>query len=266
MTSARKDEPLLLEFENITIYRGETLALDQLSMSIPCGQHVAIIGPNGSGKSTLIRTMMRYDHPVRRFQPVMKLFGRSDWHVHDMRKLIAVVSNEMVQSCSKSASGRSVVLSGYYSSFELWPQHPVTAEMELRGNEVLRLMEAEHLRDKSVNAMSTGEAKRIVIARALVNNPRALLLDEPSNGLDLRAELDLRKTLHKIAESGTSLIFVTHHLPDILPEVSRVILLQDGRIYADGPKEQLLDSKLLSEVYGIPVEVTCRDGYYTCWT
>ena len=258
-------DPPLLDFRDITVYRGDTLALDGISLSIPCGQHLAIIGPNGSGKSTLIRTMMRYDHPVRRYRPVMNLFGRSDWHVHDMRKLIGVVSNEMVQACSKSATGRSVVLSGYYSSFELWPQHRVTEAMEERGSEVLRLMNAEHLRDKSVNAMSTGEAKRVVIGRALVNEPRALLLDEPSNGLDIRAALELRETFREIAALGTSLIYVTHHLPDIVPEVSRVILLNEGRIHADGPKEQLLASETLSQVYGMPIEVDCKDGYYNCW-
>ena len=258
-------EPPLLEFRNITVYRGDTLALDGISLTVPCGEHLAIIGPNGSGKSTLIRTMMRYDHPVRRYGPVMKVFGRSDWHVHDMRKLVAVVSNEMVQACSKSATGRSVVLSGYYSSFELWPQHPVTDAMEARGAEVLGLMQADHLRDKAVNAMSTGEAKRVVIGRALVNKPRALLLDEPSNGLDIRSALELRETLREIASLGTSLIYVTHHLPDIVPEVSRVILLNEGRVYADGPKERLLSSETLSEVYGMPIEVERKGGYYNCW-
>lgn len=260
-----QQDPPLLDFRNITVYRGDTLALDGISLQIPCGQHVAILGPNGSGKSTLIRTMMRYDHPVRRFGPVRQLFGRSDWHVHDMRRLIAVVSNEMVQACSRGATGRSVILSGYYSSFELWPQHPVTEAMEERGREVLRLMGAGHLRDKPVNAMSSGEAKRVLIGRALVNSPRALLLDEPSNGLDIRAALDLRATLRRVAAAGTSLIYVTHHLPDIVPEVSRVILLKDGRIHADGPKERLLEASVLSEVYGLPVEVTAKDGYYNCW-
>ncbi len=265
MRTTNHPEPPLLDFRNITVYRGDTLALDGVSLSIPCGQHVAIIGPNGSGKSTLVRTMMRYDHPVRRFRPVMKLFGRSDWHVQDMRKLIGIVSNEMVQACSKSATGRSVVLSGYYSSFELWPQHRVTDEMELRGEQVLAMMGAEHLRDKPVNAMSTGEAKRVVIGRALVNKPRALLLDEPSNGLDIRAAIGLRETLRSIAARGTSLIYVTHHLPDIVPEVSRVILLDRGRIHADGSKEALLDSDVLSEVYGMPIDVECKGGYFNCW-
>lgn len=257
--------PPLLDFRNITVYRGETMALDGISLTVPAGQHLAIIGPNGSGKSTLVRTMMRYDHPVRRFGPVMRIFGRTDWHVHDMRKLIAIVSNDMVRACSKSATGRSVVLSGYYSSFELWPQHRVTEAMERRGSDVLRLMRAEHLRDKPVNAMSTGEAKRVVIGRALVNEPRALLLDEPSNGLDVRAALELRDTLRGIAASGTSLIYVTHHLPDIVPEVSRVILLNGGRIHADGPKETLLAPEVLSDVYGMPIEVETRNGYYNCW-
>ncbi len=258
-------EPPLLDFRNITVYRGDTLALDGISLQIPCGEHLAIIGPNGSGKSTLIRTMMRYDHPVRRFGPVMELFGRSNWHVQDMRKLVAIVSNDMVRACSGGATGRSVVLSGFYSSFELWPQHRVTADMEDRGREVLRLIRAEHLAGKPVKAMSTGEAKRVVIGRALVNEPRALLLDEPSNGLDVRSAIELRETLRTIARRGTSLIYVTHHLPDILPEVTRVVLLDRGRVRADGPKDAVLSSQSLSEVYGMPIEVVVRDGYYNCW-
>ena len=255
----------LLEFRNITVYRGDNVALNDLSLTIPAGQHVAIIGPNGSGKSTLIRTIMRYNHPVKRYKPVMKIFGRSDWHIQNMRELLAIVSSEMVRACSRDATGRSVVLSGFFSSFELWPQHTVSPEMEARGEEVMRLMEAEHLRDKPVNEMSSGEAKRMVIGRALVNKPRALLLDEPSNSLDLRSIAELRETLRKIAATGTSLIVVTHHLPDILPEVSRIILLKDGKVFADGAKEELLTSATLSNVFGLPVEVIKQAGYYNCW-
>ena len=259
------NEPPLLDFRNITVYRGENVALDGLSLTIPAGMHTAVLGPNGSGKSTLIRTIMRYNHPVKRYKPVMNLCGRSDWHVQDMRGLLGIVSNDMVRACSRSATGRSVVLSGFFSSFELWPQHRISPEMEARGEETLRLMEAEHLRGKTVDAMSSGEAKRIVIGRALVNKPRALLLDEPSNSLDLRALAELRKTLRKVAAAGTSLIFVTHCLSDILPEVSRIVLLKAGRVFADGTKQELLNSAALSEVFGLPVRVVEQDGYYHCW-
>lgn len=259
------NEAPLLDFRNITVYRGGNLALNGLSLTIPAGAHTAILGPNGSGKSTLIRTIMRYNHPVKRYKPTMNLCGRSDWHIQNMRGLLGIVSNDMVRACSRAATGRSVVLSGFFSSFELWPQHRVSPAMEARGEEVLRLMEAEHLRGKPVNEMSSGEAKRIVIGRALVNNPRALLLDEPSNSLDLRALAELRGTLRKVAAAGTSLIFVTHCLPDILPEVSRIVLLKNGRVFADGTKEELLNSAVLSEVFGLPVRVVEQDGYYNCW-
>ena len=257
--------PPLLDFRNITVYRGGNIALNGLSLTIPAGRHTAILGPNGSGKSTLIRTIMRYNHPVKRYKPVMNLFGRSDWHVQNMRGLLGIVSNDMVRACSRSATGRSVVLSGFFSSFELWPQHRVSPEMEARGEEALRLLEAERLRDKPVDEMSSGEAKRIVIGRALVNRPRALLLDEPSNSLDLRSMAELRKTLRKVAAAGTTLLFVTHHLADILPEVSRIVLLKDGRVFADGSKEELLNAAVLSELFGQPVKVSEQAGYYNCW-
>jgi iron complex transport system ATP-binding protein len=110
--------------------------------------------------------------------------------------------------------------------------------------------------------MSSGEAKRTLIGRALVHRPSALLLDEPTNSLDLRAMQELREVLRKLVRSGTSLVLVTHHLPDIIPEMRRVILLRDGQVFADGSKEDVLSSEVLSAVFGVPMEIIERNGYY----
>src|SRR5271165_4888863 len=113
--------------------------------------------------------------------------------------------------------------------------------------------------------MSSGEARRILIARAMVHDPLALLLDEPSNSLDLYATLELRALLRKLARSGIGILIVTHHLPDIIPEICRVILLKDGRVFADGVKTDLLTAERLAELFGVPVELGKRDGYYHLW-
>jgi iron complex transport system ATP-binding protein len=116
-----------------------------------------------------------------------------------------------------------------------------------------------------MDEMSSGEARRILIGRALVHAPKALVLDEPTSSLDPHATHELRVILRKLAQAGTSIIVVTHHLPDIIPEVDRVILIKKGRILRDGPKRQTLTSESLSELFETPVELLERDGLYQLW-
>ncbi len=134
-----------------------------------------------------------------------------------------------------------------------------------KTSQVLQLLEVPHLADREMTEMSSGEAHRLLIGRALVHDPLALLLDEPSNSLDFRAALELRDILRKLAQAGTGILMVTHHLPDILPEIDRVILLRQGRIFADGRKSELLTTERLTELFGLPVELARRDGYYHLW-
>jgi len=113
--------------------------------------------------------------------------------------------------------------------------------------------------------MSSGEAKRVLIARALVHEPRALLFDEPCNSLDISAQRSLRETMRSLANSGIGLILVTHELPDVVPEIERVVLMAHGKIVADGAKEQVLQAETLGKVFGLKVELARRDGYYHIW-
>jgi iron complex transport system ATP-binding protein len=134
--------------------------------------------------------------------------------------------------------------------------------MERKTREVLELLEISHLAARNTNEMSSGEARRILIARALVHDPRALVLDEPTTSLDLRATWELREVLRKLAANGISILMVTHHLPDIIPEMRRVVLMREGRVMLDGPKDAVLDADALSGLFGVPVEVLERGGYY----
>src|SRR5256885_1976535 len=119
-----------------------------------------------------------------------------------------------------------------------------------------------HLADREVAHMSSGEAKRTLIARALVHEPQALLFDEPSNALDIGAQMQLRETMRELAQAGLSILLVTHHVSEIIPEIARVVLLQDGRIIADGPKEKILTAEWLTKLFGARVEIARRDGYF----
>jgi iron complex transport system ATP-binding protein len=253
----------LIELENVTVRREERTALDGVSISIPQGEHIAILGPNGCGKSTLIKLISRDLYPVLKPEPwALRIMGRDKWRLFDLRHHLGIVSNDWMQMCTRDYSGYEIALSGFFGSVGIWPHHPVTTEMERKTRAVMELLEISHLASRNTNEMSSGEARRILIARALVHSPRALVLDEPTTSLDLRATCELRDVLRKLAGNGISILMVTHHLPDIIPEMRRVVLIREGRVVMDGPKEQVLEAGALSGLFGVPVEVLERRGYY----
>src|SRR5271157_1037748 len=227
----------LIEFQNVTVQRGESVVLDGVTLAIAQGEHVAILGPNGSGKSTLIKLISRELYPRQKLEPwSLRILGRDRWHLFELRNRLGIVSNDWMQMCTRDYSGYEIVLSGFFGSVGIWPNHEVAPEMERKAREVMELLEISHLAERDTNEMSSGEARRILIARALVHDPQALILDEPTSSLDLHATHELRETLRKLARNGISIIMVTHHLPDIIPEIERVVLIRDGRLYRDGPK------------------------------
>ncbi len=248
-------EPNFLELKNVNVARGERIVLHNLSLTIGAGEHVAILGPNGCGKSTLILTMNCQIYPI--VQPGMKvrIFGRERWDVTELRKHFGVVGMDPPGERTAVTTGLDAVIAGFFSASTLWPNLHVTEEMRTRAAEALARIEASHLAEQLVGAMSAGEKRRILIARALVHQPRQLLLDEPSNALDLAAQRELRETMRRLANEGTGLVLVTHHLGDILPEINRIILMKQGRILADGPREELLTEDRLSDLFGARVRI-----------
>ncbi len=245
--------------------RGENYALRDLSLTIGSGEHVAILGPNGCGKSTLIKTITRECYPLARPGSAISILGQTVWNVFDLRRLLGIVSNDLMQQCTREITGFDIVLSGFFSSIGIWPNHEVTGLMRDRARAVLELLEAPHLAQKPVDEMSSGEARRMLIGRALVHDPRALLLDEPSTSLDLFAQHELRETVRKLAKSGIGIVLVTHHLSDIVPEIERIVFMRQGRIVADGPKSATLTAAALRELFGVEAELAERGGYYHLW-
>jgi iron complex transport system ATP-binding protein len=257
--------PPLLDFHNLCVMRGRKIALDDFSLRIGADEHVAILGPNGCGKSTLIKTITRECYPVVREDSWMKLLGHETWNVFKLREQMGIVSNDLMLSVTGEASGRDVVLSGFFSSTAIWPNHKVDAEKIELADTALAELKIAHLADRPVEAMSSGEARRVLIARALVHKPRALLFDEPCNSLDLSAQQTVRRTMSALAGGGTAILLVTHELADIVPEIQRVVLMSRGRIVADGAKEEILQVDRLTELFGVNVEMARRDGHYHLW-
>jgi iron complex transport system ATP-binding protein len=263
--AARNSASEFLELRKVNVARGERIVLHDVNLSIRTGEHVAILGPNGCGKSTLILTITCQIYPV--VEPGMKvrIFGRERWDLTELRKHFGVVGTDLPGERTAVTRGIDAVVAGFFSASTLWPNLHVTGEMRERAAEALERLEASHLAEQLVGAMSAGEKRRILIARALVHRPKQLLLDEPSNALDLAAQRELRETLRRLAAEGTGLVLVTHHLGDILPEIERIILMRDGRIVVDGPRGELLTEAKLSELFHTPVRIGRDEEWLHSW-
>jgi len=257
--------PPLLDFHNLRVMRGQKIALDDFSLRIGADEHVAVLGPNGCGKSTLIKTITRECYPVARPDSSMSILGQDTWDVFKLRAGLGIVSNDLMLSCTGDACGRDVVLSGFFSSTAIYANHTVDPKQAATAEAALAQLNISHLADHPVCEMSSGEARRVLIARALVHRPGALLFDEPCNSLDLSAQQSLRRTMRELANSGTAIILVTHELADIVPEIGRVVLMDRGRVVADGPKEEILRVERLAALFGVNVEMARRDGHYHLW-
>ena|SRR5579863_3514795 len=255
----------LLDLRNIQVIRGTKVALDDFTLRIAADEHVAILGPNGCGKSTLIKTITRECYPVVRPESSMTILGHERWDVFRLRAGLGIVSNDLMLDCTGDASGRDVVLSGFFSSTAIYPNHNVDPEQKRLADAALAELKISYLAERPVCEMSSGEARRVLIARALVHKPKALLFDEPCNSLDLSAQQTVRHTMSVLARSGTAIILVTHELADIVPEIQRVVLMSGGRVVADGPKEEILQVERLTSLFGISVQMARRDGHYHLW-
>jgi iron complex transport system ATP-binding protein len=254
-----------LELRGVNIARGDRVVLHDVNLSIRTGEHVAIMGPNGCGKSTLILAMTCQIYPIVHAGMRVRIFGRERWDLTQLRRHFGIVGTDLPGERTSVTTGLDAVIAGFFSASTLWPNLHVTEEMRERAWEALERIEARHLAEQMVGAMSAGEKRRIMIARALVHRPRQLLLDEPSNALDLAAQRELRETLRRLAQEGTGLVLVTHYLGDILPEIKRIILMSDGRIVGDGPREELLTEPRLSSLFHTPVRIGRDEEWLHSW-
>ena len=260
-------DSLLINFQHLTVPRGDRNVLRDFSLQVRRGEHVAILGPNGSGKSTLIKAITREIYPVDRPDLRYELLGHADWDVNDLRGHFGIVALDQLHNLShevtlRRVTARELVLSGYFNSLGLWPHHRVKPAQERHTRAILRFLEISHLAHRAVSEMSSGEQRRAMIGRALIHDPEVLILDEPTNSLDPGAVREFRTLLRKLARDGRSLLLVTHHIADIIPEIERVILMQDGRILADGPKAHVLTSARLSQLFGANLRVVRKGRSY----
>ena len=257
--------PPLLELRGAVVQRDGRAILSVDAFRIAEGERLAILGPNGAGKSTLIKLLTREVIPLWADPAPVRFLGEERYELAEARKLLGVVSASAQDEADVVLPVREVVLGGFFGSLGV-PRHVrVTREQDAAAEAALAELEVEDLADRIMTTLSTGEARRVLFARALVHDPRVLVLDEPCAGLDPHAAFHVRRALRLLAAGGRSLVLVTHHVEDIVPEIDRVVLLRDARIIADGSKRDLMTDDTLAALFDIPVVVEERGGEYRLW-
>jgi iron complex transport system ATP-binding protein len=277
-------QPALLELNNASVVLGGTRVLDRLTLTVRVGEHTAILGPNGAGKSTFIKLLTLQLYPAvegtgpspevlddpgssRSAVSPIRVFGQDRWDVFQLRSRLGIVSADLhdrfVHGNSNGVlTGLDAVISGYFATQGVFAHQRVTEAMRRQAMEALDRVEAGSLARATLDTMSTGEARRVLIARALVHQPVALVLDEPTRGLDLVSRHHFMERVRAVARQGTTILLVTHHVDEIVPEIERVILLRRGRIAADGPKSTVLTTTSLSHAFDAPLTVEHSGGYF----
>jgi iron complex transport system ATP-binding protein len=261
-------EPVL-ELTNATVKKDDTVVLHSLNLTIHEGEHTAILGPNGAGKSILVRLLTHEERPLplSNGSAPVRVFGQDNWNVWELRSQLGIVSSDLHQRFVSGNSegritGEMAVISGFIASQGILRYSTITDDMRRRAAESLHKMGVSHLAKRWLNEMSSGEARRVLIARALVTQPRALVLDEPTSNLDVVARHSFLERVRQIAREGTTLILITHHVEEVIPEIERVIFIKHGRIAGEGVKRTVMTAGGLGGLFDGPVALDELDGYY----
>src|SRR6185437_970958 len=258
---ATKQSRPILEISGLRIQRDRTVILDNISWRVDRRQHWVILGANGSGKTSLLSALTGYLMPTSGEISVLnESYGKSDWR--ELRKHIGLVSSSVRQMMRDEEPALETVISGKYAMIDFWGE--ATARDRAAARKILRQTECTHLADRAWLVLSQGERQRVLIGRALMAKPRLLILDEPCAGLDPAAREHFLQFLQRIGSrpGAPTLVLVTHHVEEIMPVFSHVLILKSGCVLAAGPKAETLTSQLLSQAFGERARVKKENDRY----
>lgn len=250
-----------LELQAVEAWLGPRPVFTDLSLRLFRGEHTVILGPNGSGKSSLVKLLSRELYPVVKPGSSLRIFGSTTVNLWQLRGRIGLVSPDLQAGYKPRVRAAEVVLSGFFGSVGLGRAQQPTPAMAARVRALMDQLGLAELAERPFGELSDGQRRRLLLARALVHHPEVLVLDEPTNGLDLRARHQLLGLLRELARAGTTLLLVTHQIEAIIPEIRRAVLLQAGRVVGDGPVEELLRDAPLSALFDTPLRVCSANGY-----
>lgn len=252
----------LAELNNITAFRGDRKVLENFNLTLHEGESIAILGPNGCGKSTLLKLLTREIYHVDKPESSLLIKGQDRINLMQLREWLGVVSQDLQEFYTPYTKGRDVVASGLLGAIGVHDHLQLTESQQQRVDEVIGQLGLAYLNDIMFQRLSTGQQRRLLLARALIHNPSTVIFDEPTNSLDLQASFELIATMRELVQSGTNLLIATHHVQEVVPEIERIIFMKEGQIIADGDKAALLTAENLSDLYGVNLKLMVQDGYY----
>lgn len=249
----------LLKLENVNLFIDNNHILKNINFKINKGENWAIIGRNGSGKSFLLKIISTYQYPSEGKVFIMghKLGETNVW---ELRKKIGIVSNELQKEYGETTTVSNVVLSGFFSSIGIYEK--TSFEMIRKKEEIIDFLHLNHIKDKPFGKISYGEQKRTLIGRALVFDPELLILDEPATGLDIASKEEFLIYIEKLIKNGHSIIYVTHHIDEIVPSINKILTLKNGAIFNYGDKDKILNSETLSQIFDIRIQCQRKKDRY----
>jgi len=250
-----------LEMNAVEAWLGPRRVFENLTLSLFQGEHTVILGPNGSGKSSLIKLLSRELYPVVREGSWLRVFGEDTINLWQLRSRMGVLSQEQHTTYRGDVQAKDVVLSGFFGSVGLGRSQRPEHHQHLRVRELMAQMGLADLTDQPLGQLSEGQRRRFLLARALVHDPEVLVLDEPTNGLDLQARHQFLNHLDALARKDTTVLLVSHRIEEILPVISRAVFLKAGSVVASGPTAELLRDKPLSALFGTPLKVLSHQGF-----
>ena len=253
--------PPILEVSHLRVERSRTVILEDVSWRVERGQHWAMLGANGSGKTSLLSALTGYLMPTAGDITVLgHRYGETDWR--ELRQRIGLVSSSIRQWMAEAEPALATVVSGKFAMIDLWGN--ITRGDRRRALGLLKQIECEHLAGRAWQFLSQGERQRVLIGRALMARPRLLILDEPCAGLDPVAREHFLLFLNRLGRrrKAPTLVLVTHHVEEVLPVFTHVLLLKEGRVLAAGARRAALTSKTLSRAFNAPIQLSGANGRY----
>lgn len=264
MLDSKNSCKTIINFKNIYAGYEQTPVLKDVNLEIKLGEHWAILGANGGGKSTLIKLISNDLYPSPKFPFTKEVFGKDRWSIFELKKNLGIITNDLHNYFGVHGSFLSayeVVLSGYHSSIGVFKHQDFTKQQHEKVAEVLEFLEISDIKEKKVSQMSTGQLRRCIIGRAMVHEPKAFILDEPTVGLDIKAQHSFIKFIQKLSKKA-SIILVTHHIEEIFSEITHTALISQNTIYKQGKKDDILTSENLSQIFDIDIDLQKQNSRY----
>ena len=252
----------LLRLHDAKVKMDGRVILDVDDFVINQGERIVVLGPNGSGKSTLVKLLTKEIEPVWRETPPVLFMGQPDPSEETLIETVGLVSTDVQERMMVHRTVFDIVLGGFFGSVGV-PFHIGASDEQVeQARKAIREIGIPSLSERDMLTLSTGQARRALIARALINGPALLIFDEPTSGLDPEGAWNMRQSLSALAKAGHTILVITHNVSDIMPEFDRVVMLQDAHIVADGPKEEVLTTQKLRHLFSVPITLVETDGRY----